>query len=61
MSAGVGTVHPKAGELTHASEVVPEALKAVVLGDATASTFAELGLAASLSDYLEGDHLIFFS
>ena len=53
-------MHPKAGELTHASEVVPEALKAVVLGNATASTFAELGLAASLSDYLEGKHLLVF-
>ena len=47
-------MHPKTGELVHAGQAVPEALRAVVLGTQSVSTFAELGLAESLAAHLEG-------
>ena len=52
--AGLGNVHPKTGELVHAGQAVPAALRAIVLGTQSVSTFAELGLAESLATHLEG-------
>ena len=54
---GLGNVHPLRGELTHAGLAIPEQLKAIVAGQKSASTFSDLGVAQSLSDYLTGNNL----
>lgn len=42
------------GELTHASQAVPQSLQALVSGDVTAAGFEESGLAHSLCEHLKG-------
>lgn len=48
-------MHPRIGELTHASRAVPRSLQALVSGDVSAAEFEELGLAHSLCEHIKGD------
>ena len=54
---GLGSIHPRAGELTHTGGTVPESQREVVFGNSSALDFAGLGLANSLASYLEGSAL----
>ena len=52
--AGLGSVHPTAGELLHAGQVVPQEQHGALFGIVDTSSFQGLGLAAPLAIYLEG-------